>query len=97
MEFNVPLGFFDGFVFDSSNKEHKDEIDIKKGGIFIIVQGIRALALENKLYRANTLKRIEELNALGKLEDEFASELTEAFNFLCTIKLKSNLASYNFV
>ncbi len=92
MEFNVPLGFFDGFVFDSSNKEHKDEIDIKKGGIFIIVQGIRALALENKLYRANTLKRIEELNALGKLEDEFASELTEAFNFLCTIKLKSNLA-----
>ncbi len=92
MEFNVPLGFFDGFVFDSSDKEHKDEIDIKKGGIFIIVQGIRALALENKLYRANTLKRIEELNSLGKLDDEFASELTEAFNFLCTLKLKSNLA-----
>jgi len=92
MDFNVPLGFFDGFVFDSSDKEHKNEIDIKKGGIFIIVQGIRALALENKLYRANTLKRIEELHNLGKLDDEFASELTEAFNFLCTIKLKSNLA-----
>ncbi len=92
MDFDVPLGFFDGFVFDSSDKEHKDEIDIKKGGIFIIVQGVRALALENRLYRANTLKRIEELNALGKFDDEFASELTEAFNFLCTLKLKSNLA-----
>lgn len=92
MDFEVPLGFFDGFVFDSSDKEHKDEIDIKKGGIFIIVQGIRALSLENRLYRANTLKRIEELSALGKLEEEFASELTEAFNFLCTLKLKSNLS-----
>jgi CBS domain-containing protein len=91
MEFNVPLGFFDGFVFDSSDKKHKNEIDIKKGGIFILVQSIRTLSLEHKLMRANTLKRIEELKQLGELDEEFASEITEAFNFLCTIKLKSNL------
>jgi len=91
MEFDVPLGFFDGFVFDSKNKEHENELDIKKGGIFIIVQSIRSLSLEHKLMRVNTLKRIQELNKLGELDDEFASELTEAFNFLCTVKLKSNL------
>mgnify|MGYP000138531144 CR=1 FL=1 len=29
--FDVPLGFFDGFVVDSKNSEHKNELDIKKG------------------------------------------------------------------
>lgn len=91
MEFNVPLGFFDGFVFDSNDKEHKNELDIKKGGIFILVQGIRSLCLEHKIKRTNTLKRIEELRKLNVLEAEFASELSEAFKYLLSIKLKSNL------
>ncbi len=89
--FDVPLGFFDGFVFDSNDKNHKNEIDIKRGGIFIIVQSIRALSLENKLLRTNTIKRIRELQSLNILEEEFAKELEEAFNFLLTLKLKSNL------
>lgn len=89
--FNVPLGFFDGFVFDSDDKEHKDEIDIKRGGIFILVQGIRSLSLEHKLFKTNTIQRIMELNNVGEIDDEFKQELIEAFNFLNTIKLKSNL------
>ena len=91
MDFNVPLGFFDGFVFDSKDKEHNNEIDIKKGGIFIIVQSIRTLSLEHNLFRVNTIKRIRELQELGELDEEFASELIEAFKFLLTLKLKSNL------
>lgn len=90
--FHVPLGFFDGFVFDSDNKEHSHEIDIKKGGIFILVQSVRSLSLEHKILKTNTIRRIKELNILGVLEDEFTQELIEAFNFLCTIKLKSNIS-----
>ncbi|MFA7084200.1 MAG: putative nucleotidyltransferase substrate binding domain-containing protein [Arcobacteraceae bacterium] len=90
--FNVPLGFFDGFVFDNDNKDHPNQIDIKKGGIFILVQGIRSLSLEHKLFRTNTIRRIKELNRLGVFDHEFTQELIEAFNFLTTIKLKSNLA-----
>lgn len=89
--FDVPLGFFDGFVFDNDDKEHKDEIDIKKGGIFIIVQSIRSLCLEKKVLNINTIKRIKKLQELGVFEEEFAKELTMAFNFLSTLKLKSNL------
>lgn len=89
--FDVPLGFFDGFVFDSDDKEHKHEIDIKRGGIFILVQGIRSLSLEHRLLKTNTTRRIIELNKLGAIDDEFKQELIEAFNFLNTIKLKSNL------
>jgi CBS domain-containing protein len=89
--FDVPLGFFDGFVFETDDKEHKNEIDIKKGGIFIIVQGIRSLSLEKKVLNINTIKRIQKLNELGILETEFAKELSMAFNFLTNLKLKSNL------
>lgn len=89
--FDVPLGFFDGFVFNNENKKHKNEIDIKRGGIFILVQSIRTLSLENKLFRTNTIKRIKELNKLNIIDDEFSKELEEAFNFLASVKLKSNL------
>jgi len=89
--FDVPLGFFDGFVFDSKDKEHKNEIDIKRGGIFIIVQSIRSLCLEKHIYNTNTNKRIKKLQEIGVLEAELAKELTMAFNFLSALKLKSNL------
>ncbi|MGE3591740.1 MAG: putative nucleotidyltransferase substrate binding domain-containing protein [Arcobacter sp.] len=89
--FDVPLGFFDGFVFNSKDNKHKNEIDIKRGGIFILVQGIRSLSIENKIFNTNTNKRIKKLTELGVLEEEFAKELTMAFNFLTNLKLKSNL------
>ncbi|RXJ85927.1 putative nucleotidyltransferase substrate binding domain-containing protein [Arcobacter cloacae] len=89
--FDVPLGFFDGFVLNSKDNKHKNEIDIKKGGIFIIVQGIRSLSLENKIFNANTAKRIKKLSEKGVLEEELAKELTMAFNFLTNLRLKSNL------
>lgn len=89
--FDVPLGFFDGFVFKNKDDKHKNEINIKKGGIFIIVQGIRSLSLENKLLNTNTTKRIIRLNEKGVIENELATELIMAFNFLTNINLKSNL------
>ena len=89
--FNVPLGFFDGFVLDSKDNKHKNELNIKKGGIFIIVQGVRSLSLEHKLYNTSTAKRIKKLNELGVIENELATEITMAFNFLTNINLKSNL------
>ncbi len=89
--FDVPLGFFDGFVFKDKDNKHKNEINIKKGGIFIIVQGIRSLSLENKLLNTNTVKRITRLNEKGIIENELATELIMAFNFLTNINLKSNL------
>ncbi|RXJ99063.1 cyclic nucleotide-binding protein [Arcobacter sp. CECT 8986] len=85
--FDVPLGFFDGFILDKKTAE----IDIKRGGIFILVQGIRTLCLEHKLYRTNTIKRIEELEKLNVIDKDFSKELQEAFNFLSYLKLQSNL------
>lgn len=89
--FDVPLGFFDGFIVDSKNSIHQNELDIKKGGIFIIVQSIRALCLEKHIFKTNTAKRIEALSEKNVFDEESAQELIMAFNFLSNLKLKFNL------
>ncbi len=89
--FDVPLGFLDGFVLDSKNSQHKNELNVKKGGIFIIVHGIRALCLEKHIFKTNTTKRIKALIEIGVFDDETAQELIMAFNFLSKLKLKFSL------
>ncbi len=89
LNFATPLGMFANFIVDK--KEHKDELDIKKGGIFPIVHGIRALSLENKIRKTNTIHRIKDLQEMGIIEKEFSKELIESFNLLLTLRLKFRL------
>ena len=89
VSFETPLGLFSDFVVDKTN--HKDELDIKKGGIFPIVHGVRTLAIEKNLKVTNTVERLKELNDIGILDREFTNELIESFNFLLTLRLKFRL------
>ena len=59
-----------GFFCDLRHREaapHKDQLDLKKGGIFPLMHGVRALALERRLVETNTIQRIRRLQALGML------------------------------
>lgn len=87
--FETPITLFANFIL--GKKEHKDELDIKKGAIFAIVHGIRSLALQYKLETTNTTERIIELTNLGVINQELSNELLEGFNFLLTLRLKIQL------
>jgi CBS domain-containing protein len=87
--FPTPLGLFNDLKVDKN--KHKNQLDLKKGGIFPIVHGIRVMALENELKELGTIDRLKELNNLGVIDKEFTSELIETFNFLHTLKLKESL------
>ncbi|SIT07456.1 putative nucleotidyltransferase substrate binding domain-containing protein [Insolitispirillum peregrinum] len=87
--FDTPIGFFHQLVMD---KDHKGEIDIKKGGIFPIVHGVRALALEKHLTCTSTFSRIEALGQEGIFDTDFAANLVEAFQFLMEIRLQGRLS-----
>ncbi len=93
--FDVPLGFFDGFVYNRKDENHKGELNIKKGGIFIIVHGVRSLAIENKITHTNTIERIKKLGKMGILEENFTKELIMAFNFLLHLKLTFQIEKIN--
>ncbi|MFO1104474.1 MAG: putative nucleotidyltransferase substrate binding domain-containing protein [Amaricoccus sp.] len=66
-------------------------IDIKKLGIFPVVHGVRALALENRVRALGTVDRLKALEAAGRVEAGMARDLTDALHFLIGLKLDNNL------
>ena len=89
VQFDTPLGLFRGLVLEKS--EHEGQLDIKKGGIFPIVHGVRSLALEHHLRLNNTVERIHALTETHVYKDEFASELADAFDFMSQVRLNAML------
>jgi len=84
IEFDTPLTFF-------GNLKDKGELDIKKGGIFPIVHGVRTLALEHRILRTNTYERIEQLEELRVLGEQEAKDLAEALGLFINIRLRQQL------
>jgi len=88
VKFKPPLSFFKTFVVEKTG-EHKGKIDIKKYGIFPIVQGVRVMALDNEITETNTFERIRSLKSKGVFTKEFAKDLEDCYRFLMSLRLKS--------
>ncbi len=88
LNFETPLSMFSGFVLE---KEQQNRLDLKKGGLFALVHGIRTMCLEYEITQTNTIERIKELNNKGIIDKNFATELIESFDTLSSIRLKATL------
>ena len=86
LNFETPISIFSSFVTAKENM-----LDIKKGGIFALVHGVRTLSLQHEIKVTNTIERIKELNNIGLLDKNFATELIESFDTLSAIRLKAML------
>jgi CBS domain-containing protein len=84
--FETPLGLLGNIIVERG--EHKDQLDIKKGGIFPIVHGVRALALEKQIEDTNTIQRTRRLVEHGLFDRAFAGQLIDAFNALLGLRLQ---------
>jgi CBS domain-containing protein len=93
LNFNTPLGFLGCFVTEADGP-HKGQLDIKKGGIFPIVHGIRSLALERRILETNTLDRVQALSGIGQFTDTFTADLIEAFDFMTMVRLRQQLDAW---
>lgn len=99
LNFETPLSFFSGFV---TSKKNHNRLDLKKGGLFAIIHGVRTLALEFSIHETNTIERIKKLNDRGIVDKNFATELIESFDSLSSVRLKSmleadDIAHYNHI
>ena len=90
LSFETPLSMFSGFVLE---RDHNNKLDLKKGGVFALVHGIRVLSLQYEITETNTIERIKQLNNKGIFDKKFATELMESFDSLSSIRLKSMLES----
>lgn len=73
-------------------EQEKQTLDLKKGGIFPIVHGVRSLALAEHVQANGTQARIDALVAAGRLSAAFATDLADSLYFLMGLKLKAGLA-----
>ncbi|KDM91965.1 DUF294 nucleotidyltransferase-like domain-containing protein [Photobacterium galatheae] len=86
MKFSVPLTLF------GQIKRSKHGPDIKRGGIFPIVHGIRTLALEYDVAETNTFNRLTALEQRKVLEPTTASNLSEALKLFIRLRLRQQLS-----
>ncbi len=87
--FAMPIGFFNNLLTPDGKG---DAVDLKKGGIFAIVHGVRSLAMERGLTETNTAQRIQRLVEAGTFTRDFGRELTQSLYFLMTLRLDAQLA-----
>ena len=90
LNFETPLSLFSNFVLE---KSRDNKLDLKKGGIFALVHGVRILSLKYDITATNTIERMKELNNKGIIDKEFATELIESFDTLSSIRLNAMLDS----
>ncbi|GAB6263879.1 DUF294 nucleotidyltransferase-like domain-containing protein [Photobacterium sp. R1] len=86
MKFSVPLTLF------GQIKRSKHGPDIKRGGIFPIVHGVRTLALEYDVAETNTFSRLTALEQRKVLEPTTASNLSEALKLFIRLRLRQQLS-----
>lgn len=86
LQFDTPLTFL------GQLKTHDAHLDIKRGGIFPIVHGARALALREGLAERGTLARLAALQRLGVLDEALADNLAESFELFLQLRLRQQLA-----
>ncbi|MBP6995350.1 MAG: cyclic nucleotide-binding/CBS domain-containing protein [Phycicoccus sp.] len=86
-----PLGFFRGFVFERAG-EHKDRLDIKRGGIGSVVELARVYALELGSPAVNTQARLAAAEAAGMIGAERGADLRDAFEFVSYVRLRHQAA-----
>jgi CBS domain-containing protein len=88
--FDTPISLFNNLI---TAEGAGDALDLKKGGIFPIVHGVRSLAIEHGVVETSTDDRIARLSDLGVLKAEFTRDLSQAFRFLQMLRLDGQLAA----
>lgn len=98
-----PLGFFRGFVLERRG-EHRDTLDLKRGGVGAVVEIARTLALTRGLPQLGTSMRITAAAGAGAIAPESAADLRDAYEYIRHVRLvhqarqvRAGVAPDNFV
>ena len=87
LQFENPLTFF-------GQLRHGDRgLDLKRGGIFPIVHGLRCLALRHGIGERNSFARCEALVRAGHLDATLGRDLTQTLSALQRLRLDAQLAT----
>lgn len=94
VRFAPPLGLFRGFSL-KKDAQGRGSVDVKRGGVFPITQGAKALALRHGLGQTGTLERLRALAKGDILPRTLAEGLCEACAFLQTLRMRAQARALN--
>ncbi len=72
-------------------RAEQQRLDIKKGGVFPLVHGLRALALKQQVMHRNSFDRASALAAAGALDGELARDVQQALAVFMRLRLARQL------
>ena len=85
IEFHTPLTLFGGLPGRDS------AVDIKKGGIFPVVHGLRVMALEEEITETNSFERAARLHERGALSEGLSRDLQQALAVMLRLRLAQQI------
>ncbi len=87
LKFQPPIGLFRNFVLEKTGSEHKG-LNLKKRGTVPIIDLARVYALSAGVPALHTQDRLQAAYDAGKLSREGMEDLTDALEFISTVRLK---------
>ncbi|MCK4501808.1 MAG: CBS domain-containing protein [Desulfuromonadales bacterium] len=90
--FPPPLGLF-GRIKTMSTGESAGMVDLKKGGIFALTEGVKILALSAGMLGGGTHERLAFLQQRNILSKEQVSDIEASFNLLTFLRLRGQVDS----
>ena len=87
LQFETPLSFF------GQLRQDEHGLDIKRGGIFPIVHGLRCLALKHGIAHRNSFARCDALVQAGALDEVLGRDLSQTLAVLQRLRLDAQLAA----
>ncbi|MBI9086529.1 MAG: CBS domain-containing protein [Desulfobacterales bacterium] len=87
---NIPIGFLGSIITEKSGP-HKDQLNLKTGGMVHMVNAARILAVDSAISEPSTLGRLEALAKQGVLDAEDAGLFKTSFETLMLFKIQENL------
>lgn len=89
-----PLGFFKRLVVEKSG-EHKNQLNLKLNGLTPLIDAVRTLSLDQKIFETNTFDRISGLVDKDLLSQGDADDLRDAFNVIMLVRVRHHLNVIN--
>jgi CBS domain-containing protein len=90
----TPLGFFKRLVVEKSG-EHKNELNLKVKGLVPLVDAVRTLSLDQRIFETNTLDRLSALVERGVYSQGEADDLRDAFNVIMLVRIRHHVSVIN--
>ncbi|HEY8909463.1 MAG TPA: DUF294 nucleotidyltransferase-like domain-containing protein [Desulfosporosinus sp.] len=86
----VPLNLFKHVILEK-NKDHRNEVDLKKAACVHIVDCIRIFAMRESVVEVNTLARLKKLVQFEAISADDAEYYEAAFQSLMMFRMRENL------